>query len=382
MSILIKHNEAMDMAEQAFKLVRSNPSLSKELFSKAYYIERAIADSIKPLEQNEPSRSIFYKSAASLALNAKMYREAEITACLGLIGAGDNIELEELRDIFEQANFERHLSLKDINLEENQFQLSFTGNDVGVGYIKSSELIDRLTIFEDIAKKEVERKANKKFSSRGKSGKLLQMYPLYFSTGMTGSYRIIIQIGTTKVDNNIFGDKYEIEKEIIMSIMKKIELFNSYDLEALKKEYEDQDPYYDFFVTSMKSFAPDGERIKMIGFTTNFNETEYSTKLTIRKNEIRSTIELSADLMLEQDEENEIIEITGTLDTSKSRKSTHVFEVMSEDEKTYKFEASEGELASIVRDNYKDIVKVRGKRKKKKQEVYTFIDIQAIEDTE
>lgn len=380
MNILDKHNEAMDLAEQAFKLVQSNPSLAEELFTKAYLIERSIADSIEPVPENEPSRSIFYKSAASLALNAQLYREAEITACLGLIGNGDDLELDELREIFEQANFERHLALKGVDLANNQFQLSFIGNEVGVGYIKSSELIDRLTIIEDIAKKEVEKKANRQFNSRGRPGKVVQLYPLYFSAGMTGSYRIIIQIGTTKYDSNIFGDKHEIEKEIILSIIKKVELINNNDLESLKEEYGAEDPYYDFFVASMKSFAPDGNKIKMIGFTTNLDGIERSTKLTIKKSEIGYTFENVSDIEFDQVEDGAIIEIIGILDLSKSRKNTHVFEVMSDGDKTYKFEASEGELASIVRDNYKDLVKVRGKRKKSKKEIYTFISIENVEE--
>ena len=77
-------------------------------------------------------------------------------------GVGDNVELDELRDIFDQVNFERHLHLNGVDLENNQFQLSFVGNEVGSGYIKSSELITRLNIITDLARKEIEKKANKR----------------------------------------------------------------------------------------------------------------------------------------------------------------------------------------------------------------------------
>lgn len=378
MTILEKHNQAMDMAEQAFGIVQENPDMAKKLFEKAYLIERAIADTIEPKRENEPSRSIFYKSAASLALNAKLYREAEISASLGLIGHGDETELGELRDVFDQANFERHLSLRGIKLDDNQFQLSFVGKEVGAGYIKSSELIDRLTIITDIARKEVERKANKKFNSKGRPGKVVNMYPLYFSAGMTGSYRIVIRIGAASNDLPLIGGKYDIEKSIILSIIKKVELINENNLDVLKEEYDKNDPYYDFFVTSMKSFAPDGDKIKMIGFTTNFDGIEKSTQFTRTKNEIGYVFDVDEDTDFNDGEEGGIIEVEGILDISKSRKSTHIFEVMSDEGKTFKFEASEGELASIVRDNYKDTVKVRGKRKKGKREIYTFMNIENI----
>lgn len=379
MTVFEKHNEAMDLAEQAFELVQRLPDLSQELFEKAYYIERAIADTIEAIEENEPSRSIFYKSAASLALNAKLFREAEISACLGMSGIGNNVELDELRDIFDQVNFERHLYLNGVDLENNQFQLSFVGNEVGSGYIKSSELIDRLNIITDLARKEVEKKANKKFNSRGRPGKVVQMYPLYFSAGMTGSYKIIIQIGNSKKNQPLIGGKYDIEKDIIKSIIKKVEYINNNNLDALKKEYGTDDPYYDFFVESIKSFAPDGNKIKMIGFTTTIDGEEVRTKLTRRRNEIGRNENYENDFELDAIEEGTIISIEGILDLSKSRKATHVFEVMADDGQSYKFEASEGELASIVRDNYKDLVRVTGKRKKGKREVYIFMDIENIE---
>ncbi|WP_143470762.1 hypothetical protein [Neolewinella marina] len=369
----------MDIAEQAFAIVQQNPTVAAELFEKAYYIERSIADTIEAVEDNEPSRSIFYKSAASLALNAKLFREAEISACLGISGRGDDVELDELRDIFDQVNFERHLYLNGISLENNQFQLSFVGNEVGSGYIKSSELIDRLNIITDLARKEVEKKANKKFNSRGRPGNVVQMYPLYFSAGMTGSYKIIIQIGNSKNGDLLFGDKYAIENSIITSIIRKIDYINSNNLEALKEEYGKDDPYYDFFVESIKSFAPDGDRIKMIGFTTSINGDEVQTRLTRKRTEIGDVFEMEENLEFDLVEEGTIVSVIGVLDLSKSRKTTHIFEIMDEEGRSYKFEASEGELASIVRDNYKDLVKVTGRRKKGKREVYLFVDIQNIE---
>ncbi|PHK97387.1 hypothetical protein CGL56_16420 [Neolewinella marina] len=196
---------------------------------------------------------------------------------------------------------------------------------------------------------------------------------------MTGSYKIIIQIGNSKNGDLLFGDKYAIENSIITSIIRKIDYINSNNLEALKEEYGKDDPYYDFFVESIKSFAPDGDRIKMIGFTTSINGDEVQTRLTRKRTEIGDVFEMEENLEFDLVEEGTIVSVIGVLDLSKSRKTTHIFEIMDEEGRSYKFEASEGELASIVRDNYKDLVKVTGRRKKGKREVYLFVDIQNIE---
>ena len=74
--ITTEHNRAMDMAEMAFD---KSPKDAKFLFKMAYRSERRCADSV----DFEPSRSILYRSAASLAYNAGL--EKEYKECLDKI---------------------------------------------------------------------------------------------------------------------------------------------------------------------------------------------------------------------------------------------------------------------------------------------------------
>lgn len=62
-----RHAYAMGLAEQAMRCNDTQKAL--ELNCEAFDIERKIAESIPENKENEPSRSIMYRSSATLALN-------------------------------------------------------------------------------------------------------------------------------------------------------------------------------------------------------------------------------------------------------------------------------------------------------------------------
>jgi hypothetical protein len=94
------HEAAMELARKAFS-ARETPG-SRELFSHALEKERRAADIWAQTSGLEPTRSILYRSAASLAWNSEDYREVVRLAQKGLAGSppGDiAAELEELLEM-------------------------------------------------------------------------------------------------------------------------------------------------------------------------------------------------------------------------------------------------------------------------------------------
>jgi hypothetical protein len=95
------HAAAMELAAQAFSL-EGDLSRSGLLFRSALEKERKAADLWAQASGLEPTRSILYRSAASLAWNCQDYVETERLARKGLEGTppGDvAAELEELLDL-------------------------------------------------------------------------------------------------------------------------------------------------------------------------------------------------------------------------------------------------------------------------------------------
>jgi hypothetical protein len=100
------HTAAMELATQAFSLENDSPQ-SRDLFQRALDKERKAADLWDQASGLEPTRSILYRSAASLAWNCQDYAETERLAKKGLEGdpPGDIAwELEELLDLSHPAD--------------------------------------------------------------------------------------------------------------------------------------------------------------------------------------------------------------------------------------------------------------------------------------
>lgn len=95
------HPKAMDLAEEAFSLRRKGQDdKAKRLFLEALELERTAALLLPVGEDSEPSRSILFRSAASLAYNAEDFDAAERLIAFGLSGYPPpeiREELEHLR---------------------------------------------------------------------------------------------------------------------------------------------------------------------------------------------------------------------------------------------------------------------------------------------
>lgn len=115
------HQKAMDFADRAFDAKRQgNSSLAMELSQEAFEFEKRAAEMLKDNFDVEPTRSVLYRSAASIAVDCKEYRQAEKLIAIALIGNPPDEIAEELRDLLEQVNFNRHLELRNIDLSGSE----------------------------------------------------------------------------------------------------------------------------------------------------------------------------------------------------------------------------------------------------------------------
>ena len=98
------HKKAMELAEFAFVAkLRGNPVKAEELLRQAFEYESQAARLVPDEPSSEPTRSILYSSAATLALDCNEPREAEELIAEGLAGnPAPEIE-QELRDLYKQV---------------------------------------------------------------------------------------------------------------------------------------------------------------------------------------------------------------------------------------------------------------------------------------
>ncbi|OQX26499.1 MAG: hypothetical protein BWK80_10180 [Desulfobacteraceae bacterium IS3] len=108
--IRLLHEKAMDMAEKAFVAkLKGDTEQAARLFREAFENEAEAARAVPDLPSSEPTRSVLYRSAASLALDCNEFREAERLIGAGLAGFPPEEIAEELRVLYEKVNFQRHL---------------------------------------------------------------------------------------------------------------------------------------------------------------------------------------------------------------------------------------------------------------------------------
>src|SRR5215212_4622516 len=92
------HQDAMEAAETAFlAAMRGDHGRAAELYRQAFDLERRAAETLVSDLDSEPTRSILFRSAATLGLRCGDLRDAERLAAIGLSGNAPDEIADELR---------------------------------------------------------------------------------------------------------------------------------------------------------------------------------------------------------------------------------------------------------------------------------------------
>jgi hypothetical protein len=107
------HKEAMDLAEMSFVAkLKGDLENAENLLREAYKKESDSAKLLVDEYDFEPTRSILFRSAASLAIECNDIRGAERLVAFGLSGNPPEEIAEELRDLLEKVNSKRHFDVQ------------------------------------------------------------------------------------------------------------------------------------------------------------------------------------------------------------------------------------------------------------------------------
>lgn len=99
-TVTTSHREAMERVDEALEHERAG---SAEEAARAWRGALGLESRAARETEVEPSRSVLYRSAASLALKCDEWREAERLACAGLAGTPPQEIADELRDVLREA---------------------------------------------------------------------------------------------------------------------------------------------------------------------------------------------------------------------------------------------------------------------------------------
>lgn len=349
------HKEAMSLSAQSFLArMQGEENRANQLTREAFKKEKLVAFSVVDEYELEPTRSVLFRSAASLALECEEYREAERLISFGLSGDPPGEIAEEMRELLDKIYFKRHLELRGVKLTTSEFQLSISGSSVGNGFAPLQEVSARVQSVETLVRRTEQRKKGISFSNSKKKGLKTSEISPYISVPRAASYAV-----TFRLSAQINIDGIGLPEQIVDDIITGVNLINNSSYEELKTVIADQN-YYENFVGLVRSIAPDGDQVNMVGFTTVRNGVEESAALSKTKSSIGIPYETEDG---EGDESNvgDPLTIKGFMNYADSnRKRKGLIKILTEEGNSEKIYVPLSLMSDVVRPLYETDVVVNG----------------------
>ena len=215
------HPKAIDLADEAFRLQnKGDDKKAKKLFLEALEFEQKAAFLLPPIQESEPSRSILFRSASSLAHNGGDYETADWLIANGLSGFPPSEIKEELKNLYEDVNFMRHLRAKGVELSSRKWLMTIYGNATSYGKTSAELLMTRVDKVTSIYYRTVERLLKLPYRAKGGvSAEIKDKYTLYISALLPGSFSVAFQVGKPDPQILLFPElepKEPIDPELIV----------------------------------------------------------------------------------------------------------------------------------------------------------------------
>ncbi len=350
------HNEAMDLAE--FALVeRLQGNAEGELHFTEQALDLELAAIQELADPIEPTFSVLHRSAGTLALQCRKYRLAEQIAAKALAGEPPNEIAEELRDLIEQVHFQRHLELRGIELGQDEMQMSLSGKEVGYGMVTSNELVSRIEDTSRLIGRIVERQRESSFSKRGPRRTIRKDFPVLVSAPRAASFAVTLKVARPT------GQLYPpIEVQVIIDeFMDLMAMVNSSDIQRLEERIPDPS-YLRNFLGIAKKIAPDGDRVRQVGFTVQRDNEPRHVSVTKPAAEI--SVPSVGERGTEYETLGEPVEVRGTFCFADATgNEDNKIKIVDDKGKSHSVTVPVGMMNDIVRPMWDSKVLVKGLRK-------------------
>ena len=272
------HNHAMTFVDQGLReRAQGNSELAIELFRQA--LEREMAAIENLTTQGGLGWSVLHRSAATMALDCNDFRLAEKLASKALAGDPHPEIAEELRDVWEQSNFQRHLELRGVELAADEMQLSLSGQNVGVGLTPYNEFSGRIDHSIKLMHRIVERRSKRPFREKGRPGKSIEEnHQPFISVPRAASFAVTLKIGRSLHQPPLPG-LLNIA-EVVDEFMLLMNLVDEIDDVSEVQQHIPEPAYLVNFLGLARQIAPDGRRVRQVGFTVVRQGAQRSAKIS------------------------------------------------------------------------------------------------------
>ena len=277
------HTKAMDLAEEAVLARLAGDQEKFEKLSRDAWCHEVAA--IKELtEHTEPLFSMLHRSAATLALDCGELRQAEKLTAAALAQEPPEFLAEELRDLLERANFERHLRLKGISLERGEIQFSLSGPAVGNGMMRHAEYHHRIWNAVRLFVRTAERLEKIPFRTRGRVAPVIaDRYSVFVTAPRIGSVATTLRVGALS-DRWVLPGMADPDT-VVKEVMDCLQMLNANEDDAVESRITDFAYLKNFFELA-KKIAPDGKNVRQVGLTSSTGDRTRTVSMMRLRTEI------------------------------------------------------------------------------------------------
>jgi hypothetical protein len=364
------HQEAMKFADLAELARRSGDSSAFKSFSnQALELEAKAAWAMSSQTDLEPTRSVLFRSAATLAIEVRRLREAEQLIAAALAGNPPSEIAEELRDLLEDVYFQRHLEVKGVTLNPGDVQMTLEGAAVGFGIARSDIFVQRLKDLETLLYRTAERLMGQEFRESGRRKKSLsESFELYLSVPRAASFAVTLRLGQSS-QLNLPG--VDCTTNTMKVLLDDLALVNEGNLDALKNSIPDES-YRINFMGLAERLAPDGKEIRTVGFTTAPDQVKRVVALVATKKQLRERIRKIPKNFATDTDEKEVV-ITGhLLEADATNRKEGIIEVVDAGSTAHKIIVPRGMMRDIVKPMFEEEVVVIGVSRQGRIELVTI----------
>jgi hypothetical protein len=359
------HREAMEQTDLALAARQQGDEvLALRHFHKAYELETQAADAYASRLEAEPTRSVLFRSAATLALDCKLLPEAEKLVCTALTGNPPDDVAEELRDLLEQIYFERHLALRGIQLQSDEIQMSIAGKAVGFGIAPTEAFLRRVENAENLLYRTAERQQGKPYRDRGRRDKSLsENLQLFMTVPRAASFAVTFRIGASQ---QLSLPGFSRGEKVIDELVECLELYKSGDEERLHQRITEE-AYYRNFVSLAQNIAPDGRNVELVGFTAVRSGEPKQVQLIYSPPAVPPFKDYAQQRPPRDEKPDETtVKVTGTLKFANSLKKVDEIQIVSTGNIRHTVVVPTGMMSDIVKPLWEEEVTVTGTQKGKK----------------
>lgn len=305
------HAKAMELYDAALIARRSgNEEEFRLQLNAALQEETAAATQFAAETDLEPTRSILFRSAATLALTAYAFDKALELSAAGLAGTAPATIRAELVGLVKEANYRLHiLETEGITIGDESLTLSLEGEAVGNGMVRHEVFKTKLNAVVNMINRTADRVRGFAF---GEASRKEFTAPLYISPPIPGSFAIEMRLGDQRQpDLNGLPQSMDVGA-VLNEVVECFKEFKEGDLDALRGRIRSSD-YFDNFMALSRQLQPDGDKITAVELVGNLHKGIKRVRVTTprpKPERKKST---------EGGDESEIVEITGILRFAEKR---------------------------------------------------------------